>query len=184
MPRPSAAATARRSRRRRRSQTVKAQAERIAAGGYRCLVPDLYKGKLAEDKEEAAHLMTSLDFQAAVGELGEAAQFLRAEGSPKVGVVGFCMGGALSLAAAQHAAVDCAAPFYGTPQAGAATPEGIAAAGVPCLVSVGALDQNKGFSDPATMRVYAEKINAAGGTAEFVEYPDCGEYQSNQQLTN
>lgn len=104
-------AAARRSRR-RRSQTVKAQAERIAAGGYRCLVPDLYKGELAESAEEASHLMGSLDMKLAVGELSEAAQFLRAEGSPRVGVVGFCMGGALSLAAAQHAAVNCAAPFY------------------------------------------------------------------------
>ena len=52
-------------------QTVKAQAERIAAGGYRCLVPDLYKGTLAEDKEEAAHLMTSLDFK-----IGEFSCFL------------------------------------------------------------------------------------------------------------
>lgn len=61
-----------------------------------------------------------------------------------------------------------------TPQAGAATPEGVAAARVPCLLSVGALDANKGFSDPATMRAYAEKIVAAGGAAEFAEYPDCG----------
>ena len=34
----------------------------------------------------------------------------------QVGVVGFCMGGALTLIAAQHANVAAAAPFYGTPQ--------------------------------------------------------------------
>ncbi len=33
----------------------------------------------------------------------------------QVGVVGFCMGGALSLLAAEHAKVDCAVSFYGTP---------------------------------------------------------------------
>ena len=31
-------------------------------------------------------------------------------------MVGFCMGGALTLIAAQHANVAAAAPFYGTPQ--------------------------------------------------------------------
>ena len=62
-------------------------------------------------------LMSNLDFPKALAELGEAAEYLRSTGSSKVGVVGFCMGGALSFATAQHANVDCAAPFYGTPPA-------------------------------------------------------------------
>lgn len=81
------------------------------------LIPDLYNGKLTADKEEAHHLMSNLDFPKALAELGEAAEYLRSTGSSKVGVVGFCMGGALSFATAQHANVDCAAPFYGTPPA-------------------------------------------------------------------
>jgi carboxymethylenebutenolidase len=59
--------------------------------------------------------MNNLDFKAAVGEMTDAVSYLRSTGSPKVGVCGFCMGGALSFAAAQHAGVDCAAPFYGIP---------------------------------------------------------------------
>jgi carboxymethylenebutenolidase len=59
--------------------------------------------------------MSNLDFKAAVGEMTDAVSYLRSSGSPKVGVCGFCMGGALSFAAAQHAGVDCAAPFYGIP---------------------------------------------------------------------
>jgi carboxymethylenebutenolidase len=59
--------------------------------------------------------MSNLDFPAAVKELGEAVAYLKASGASKVGVVGFCMGGALSFAAAQHAGVDAAAPFYGIP---------------------------------------------------------------------
>lgn len=36
---------------------IKAHALKInKAGGYRCLVPDLYKGKIGVDKEEAAHV--------------------------------------------------------------------------------------------------------------------------------
>jgi dienelactone hydrolase len=57
--------------------------------------------------------MNHLDFKAAVSEVKAAADYLRGSGAAKVGVVGFCMGGALSFAAAQHAGVDCAAPFYG-----------------------------------------------------------------------
>ena len=56
--------------------------------------------------------------------------------APQVGAVGFCMGGALSVAAAQHAGVDCAAPFYGLPQvlapgAAATRPTGC----LPCLLA-------------------------------------------------
>jgi carboxymethylenebutenolidase len=35
------------------------------------------------------------------------------------------MGGALTFAAAQHAGVDCAAPFYGTPDPAVCTPDEI-----------------------------------------------------------
>ena len=60
--------------------------------------------------------MDALDFMGAVGEIGEAAKFLLAEGSPKVGITGFCMGGALTLlAAAQVEGLRAAAPFYGIP---------------------------------------------------------------------
>jgi Dienelactone hydrolase family len=34
----------------------------------------------------------------------------------QVGATGFCQGGVLSFIAAQHAGIDCAAPFYGFPQ--------------------------------------------------------------------
>ncbi len=38
-------------------------------------------------------------------------------GSLQVGAIGFCMGGALTFLAAEYAAIDAAAPFYGTPPA-------------------------------------------------------------------
>lgn len=38
------------------------------AQGYRCLVPDLYKGKLGVNVEEAHHLMTNLDWPGAKGD--------------------------------------------------------------------------------------------------------------------
>jgi hypothetical protein len=60
--------------------------------------------------------MNNLDFQAAVKEIGQAVGYLLATGSPKVGITGFCMGGALSFAAGQHVPqLAAVAPCYGIP---------------------------------------------------------------------
>lgn len=56
------------------------------------------------------------DWMNAIKEMSQAVAYLRASGASKVGVVGFCMGGALSYTAAQHCGVNAAVPFYGTPQ--------------------------------------------------------------------
>lgn len=144
---------------------------KISKAGYRCLIPDIYKGKIGVDKEEASHLMNALDFKEAVEEIKAAADYLRITGSEKVGVIGFCMGGALTLGAAQHATVDCAAPCYGTPPPEIAQPENIK---VPTLMSFGELDEFQGFADPATAKAYSEKINEAGGHAILHMYPHCG----------
>eukprot|EP00976_Prorocentrum_cordatum_P096107 1190435-Prorocentrum_minimum.AAC.1 len=80
---------------------VQEQAELLSTkSGYRCLIPDLYKGKIGVDAEEASHLMNNLDFMNAVEEIKQGIAFLKAEGSAKVGITGFCMGGALTFAAA------------------------------------------------------------------------------------
>lgn len=141
------------------------------ATGYRCLVPDLYKGNIGVDKEEANHLMSNLDFPGAVKELGEAVKYLKSTGATKVGVVGFCMGGALSFAAAQHAGVDAAAPFYGIPDPAICNP---AAIKVPVQAHFGQLDTMKGFSDPESIAAVVDKMKAAGAPVELFMYEHCG----------
>ena len=60
---------------------IKEKAVKVAEkGNYRVLVPDLYKGKVGVDVEEASHMMGSLDFLNAVKEIQEAASFLKSEG--------------------------------------------------------------------------------------------------------
>jgi carboxymethylenebutenolidase len=95
---------------------IKGVAERLAALGYRALVPDLYKGKVALDVAEAKHLMTNLNFaDAASQDIRGAAQYLK-QSSKKVGVVGFCMGGALAVLSAVFVPeVDAASSWYGFP---------------------------------------------------------------------
>ena len=87
---------------------------RLAQHGYRVLVPDIYKGKKGMNAEEASHLMGELDFPKAIEEISIAAAYLKKTGSPAVGVVGFCMGGALALGAlAASDDIVAGAPFYG-----------------------------------------------------------------------
>ena len=98
---------------------IRGVADRLAQAGYRALVPDLYRGKSTIDAEEAHHLMTGLDFaDAASQDVAGAVAYLKAAqaGSAKVGVTGFCMGGALTLlASAMAPGVDAAVTWYGHP---------------------------------------------------------------------
>lgn len=96
---------------------VKAVADRFAKAGYRALVPDLYRGKLALEANEAEHLMGDLNFADAAGQdIRGAVQFLKATGSAKVAVTGFCMGGALTvLAACNVPELDGSIVWYGNP---------------------------------------------------------------------
>jgi len=96
---------------------IKAVADRFAQAGYRALVPDLYRGKLALEANEAEHLMGDLNFGDAAGQdIRGAVQYLKATGSPKVAVTGFCMGGALTvLSACNVPELDGSIIWYGNP---------------------------------------------------------------------
>jgi len=95
---------------------IKRVADRYAGEGFRVLVPDLYRGKVGLDAKEAEHLMAGLNFGDAAGQdIRGAVQFLR-EGSSKVGVTGYCMGGALTILATVFVPdVDAAVAWYGFP---------------------------------------------------------------------
>jgi carboxymethylenebutenolidase len=95
---------------------IRGVADRFAAAGYAALVPDLYRGKSTVEAAEAEHLMNGLNFGDAAGQdVRGAVQYLKAR-CPKVGVTGFCMGGALTLLAAVHVPeADAAVVWYGYP---------------------------------------------------------------------
>ena len=98
------------------NEQIRGVAERIAMAGFTALVPDLYRGKSTVEAEEAHHLMSALDFGDAAGQdVRGAVQFLKARGG-KVGVTGFCMGGALTLLAAVNVPeADAGVVWYGFP---------------------------------------------------------------------
>jgi carboxymethylenebutenolidase len=99
---------------------VKSMVERFAKEGFLVVAPDLYHGKVTKDAGEAGKLMGELDTLQAVDEIAGAVAFLKEHprGNGKVGVTGFCLGGALSLAAACHVpGLSAVVSFYGVPPA-------------------------------------------------------------------
>lgn len=91
-----------------------------ADAGFLAIVPDLYHGQVAKTADEAKALMGGLDWGKAVQEISDAAALLRAHprSTGKVAVSGYCMGGALTFAAAVNVrGLSCAVPYYGLPGA-------------------------------------------------------------------
>jgi carboxymethylenebutenolidase len=95
-----------------------------ARAGYRVLVPDLYRGRSTVEAEEAEHLMNALDFaDAASQDIRGAVLHLQASGSAKLGVTGYCMGGALTLLSACFSPeLAAAVAWYGFPPLSTSTP--------------------------------------------------------------
>ncbi len=103
---------------------VRSVVDYFAQQGFHALAPDLYHGRMASDADEASHLMNHLDFaQATHQDLSAAIQYLK-EKTAHVGVTGFCMGGALTIAAGVHLAseIQAVSCFYGIPPAEFADP--------------------------------------------------------------
>jgi carboxymethylenebutenolidase len=98
------------------NEQIRGVARDLVAAGYRALIPDLYRGKVTLEVAEAEHLMSDLDFlDAAQQDIRGALQELKRT-SAKVGAIGFCMGGALSILTAVYAPeVDAVVDWYGVP---------------------------------------------------------------------
>lgn len=97
---------------------IKEVADRFAGEGFVALVPDLYHGKETKEPDEAEKLMMDLDTERAAKDLSGAVAFLKDHEKvdpKKVGSIGFCMGGALSLWLASIAPIDAAVVYYGGP---------------------------------------------------------------------
>jgi len=96
---------------------IKDVCDRFADQGFVALAPDLYHGKVAKSPDEAGKMMMALRIEEAEKDLKGAIDFLAAQEATtgdKVGVIGFCMGGALALyAATKNSKVGACVVFYG-----------------------------------------------------------------------
>ncbi|KAL9296947.1 hypothetical protein ACSQ67_022843 [Phaseolus vulgaris] len=140
--------------------------------GFKALIPDLYRGKVGLDVAEAQHLMNGLDWQGAVKDIHASVNWLKANGSKKAGVTGFCMGGALAIASSVLVPnVDAAVAFYGVPSSELADP---AQAKAPVQAHFGELDNFAGFSDVTVAKALEEKLKASKVAHEVHIYPSNG----------
>jgi carboxymethylenebutenolidase len=140
-------------------------ADRFARAGYNALAPDLYKGRLTAVPDEANHLMSGLDFPDATHQdLRGAAQHLAGQ-SGKVAVMGFCMGGALTIAAAVHVPeVAVGVCFYGIPPASFADPTSIK------IPFQGHFANQDDWCTPAAVNDLEKAMKGAGAAPEIFRY--------------
>lgn len=147
---------------------IKAVTERFAEAGYAALAPDLYRGRVASEPDEARKLAMALQFPEAITDIQGAVDYLRAQPfvEPKrVGVIGFCMGGRLTGQMAIHGQrIGALAAFYGVP---ALSDEEAAAVSAPLLAIYGETDQ--GFP-PDLIAENDRKLGAAGKTYQVTVY--------------
>lgn len=96
---------------------IKDVCDRFADEGFVALAPDLYHGKSTKSPDEAGKLMMAMRIDEAEKDLGAAVQYLLTSDSTtskKIGVVGFCMGGALALyTATKNSNIGASVVFYG-----------------------------------------------------------------------
>jgi carboxymethylenebutenolidase len=148
---------------------IKSNAQKVAdLTGAEAIVPDLYKGEIGVNAEEASHLMNNLDFKKAVDEIDAICQDLQKEDPDrKIGVTGFCMGGALTLATAALAKKPLAAcaPFYGVPPADLCDVSVIKSR-TPVQGHYGELDPMEGLADKPTADKLEETLKNAPGNKE------------------
>jgi carboxymethylenebutenolidase len=87
-------------------------AETLASEGFLVAVPDLYNGVATTNAGEAEELMNALDVGISLAELDDVIADARAQGSARVGVVGFSLGGWLALLHAQGGSADAVVAYY------------------------------------------------------------------------
>jgi carboxymethylenebutenolidase len=150
---------------------MRTKVERFAHEGYLAIAPDLYHGKVAANDDEAGKLMNAMDFGRAVGEIGAAAQWLKEQSrsNGKVAVVGFCLGGALSFAAAANVAgLAAVVPFYGLPDLSKLDLDKVTA---PILAHFAETDD---WANPDKARQLQKDLEAKGKSMELHVYAGAG----------
>lgn len=144
---------------------IKSIVDRFAGEGFNALAPDLYHGRITKDADEASHMMNGLDFPGAVHEDIVAAKAYLDGISTTVAVMGFCMGGALTIgSAARLPGFAAAVCFYGVPPKAFADPASIT---IPFQGHFGTQDD---WVTPDVVADLQADMTAAGNLPEVYSY--------------
>ena len=162
---------------------IKGVCDRLAEQGFTALAPDLYHGEFAEHTEmdKAGELMTTLPPDRAARDMAAAIDFLLSLdtcSSDQVGVVGFCMGGMLSLliSAQEGSRVGAAAPYYGAPlEDGAVSWDGLSAK------VAGHFAAHDDFFPPDAIRSLENQLQELGKEVTFHIYEGTGHAFANEE---
>ena len=145
-------------------------ADRFARAGFNAIAPDLFKGRSTQEPDEASHLMSGLDFPGATHQdIRGAVDCLRGlsgnSSSSKVAAMGFCMGGALTIAAAVHVPdLSAGVCFYGIPPREFADPADIR------IPFQGHFANRDDWCTPAAVDALEAAMRAKGATPELYRY--------------
>jgi carboxymethylenebutenolidase len=155
---------------------IKEMADRLGAAGFVALAPDLYHGEVAghDEMDKAGQLMQSLPADRAGRDMSGAIDYLAGLDGVTgrgMGVVGFCMGGMLSLiiAAMRPDKITAAVPFYGFPQGDSEPDWSRLAARVR-----GHMAENDDFFGPDAAKALETKLRAMGKDVTFTVHPGTG----------
>jgi carboxymethylenebutenolidase len=153
------------------NEHIRDVARRLAIAGFSALAPDFLStagGTPDNDEDRARTMIGALDLGEIAADGAATIQWhaSRADGSRKVGCVGFCWGGGLTdrLAVASGAALKAAVPFYGPAPDPTEAPRVQAA----MLIILAGLDNRVN----GTARPWAEALRAAGKDVTVHEYPN------------
>jgi carboxymethylenebutenolidase len=145
---------------------IKEVADRFAAAGFVALAPDLYHGVTTAEPDEAGKLMMAMKMDVAAKDMSGAYDYVKAHAActGKVGSVGFCLGGGLSLYIATLRPVDACVIFYGALPG--VQPDLSTIAG-PVL---GHYAEHDGWASPETAAALEQQLKGAGKSVEFHQY--------------
>jgi carboxymethylenebutenolidase len=146
---------------------IKGLCDRFALAGFDALAPDLYNGVVVpyHDTDAANKEMTSLDFMDATTQTVRGAAHYLARNGAKVGLTGFCMGGAVTIiGATKLTELAAGVAFYGIPPEQAAKPADV---NIPLQGHFASKDD---WCTPDVVDGFEKGLKAAGKNAEFFRY--------------
>ncbi|MCH8026016.1 MAG: dienelactone hydrolase family protein [Chloroflexi bacterium] len=148
---------------------IKDICDRLAGEGFVALAPDLYHGETTAEPDEAGKLMMDMKIDEAAKDMSGAVDYLAGHDAAtggKVGCVGYCVGGGLSLyLASLKPEIGACVVYYGVLPG--AQPD-FANIQAPVL---GHYAENDNTASPAAARELEGNLRSLGKEVEFHIYP-------------
>jgi carboxymethylenebutenolidase len=161
-------------------EQIKGMCDRFALAGFDALAPDLYNGVVVpyHDADAANKEMSSLNFMDAAEQTVRGAVLYLKRNGAKVGLTGFCMGGAVTIiGAAKIPELSAAVAFYGIPPEQAVKPADVK---VPLQ---GHFADKDDWCTPSVVDAFEKGLVAAGKTAEFFRYDADHAFVNEQRMS-